>query len=132
MIEWFNRNYVIAKSEFEDLMWRQIPQFGQPDAQEEPTYDQKAREAAGAIQQLFALEVLGFFAEYPGWVVESDGKHLALHRGTEVGAADRQQFLADALTTKRWRSARSVRTESEPFPWSSPTCCSRAHALPGR
>jgi len=51
-----------------------------------------------AIRQLFTPELLRFFADHPGWSVESDGKHLALwRRQTVIPAADRPAFLAEAL-----------------------------------
>ena len=51
-----------------------------------------------AIRQLFTPGLLRFFADHPGWSVESDGKHLALwRRQTVIPAADRPAFLAEAL-----------------------------------
>jgi hypothetical protein len=51
-----------------------------------------------AIRQLFTPELLRFFADHPGWSVESDGRGLALwRRKTVIPAANRLAFLAEAL-----------------------------------
>jgi hypothetical protein len=53
------------------------------------------------VRQLFSLEVLYFFAERPGWYVESNGKHLAIWRRKNiVRGAERPMFLAEALEVR--------------------------------
>jgi hypothetical protein len=55
-----------------------------------------------AIRQQFTADLLAFFAEHPGWCVQSDGEHVALWRARRVvRAADRGRFLTQALAIYR-------------------------------
>jgi hypothetical protein len=56
---------------------------------------------AAAIRRLFTMNLLAFFADHPGWHVESDGRHLALHRSQVIAAAGRPAFVADAVEVHR-------------------------------
>jgi hypothetical protein len=57
--------------------------------------------AEEAVRKLFTLDMLHFFAEHPGWYVESNSQHLALwRRKTIVRGPDRPQFLTEALEVR--------------------------------
>jgi hypothetical protein len=59
-------------------------------------------DATESIRRLFTPAALRFFADHPGWLVQSDGRHLALwRRKTIVPAADRPAFLAEGLEAYR-------------------------------
>jgi hypothetical protein len=50
------------------------------------------------ICRVFSLDALRFFADNPGWHIQTHGGHLALWRGEGVvAAADRPDLLVDAL-----------------------------------
>jgi hypothetical protein len=54
------------------------------------------------IRTLFTLNVLRYFADHPGWRIESDGRHLALWRSRRfLSAAKRPRFVAEALEVYR-------------------------------
>jgi hypothetical protein len=55
-----------------------------------------------AIRGLFDLQLLHFFADHPGWCVESDGTNLALWRPNRtIRAARRARFVAEVLEVYR-------------------------------
>jgi hypothetical protein len=54
------------------------------------------------IQRFFNLDLLHFFADHPGWCIESDGAHLALWRPNKtIRAVQRPPFVAEALEVYR-------------------------------
>jgi hypothetical protein len=54
------------------------------------------------IRQFFNLDLLVFFADHPGWHIETDGQHLALWRPYRtIRAARRPCFVAEALKVYR-------------------------------
>jgi hypothetical protein len=66
-----------------------------------------------AIRALFDLQLLHFFADHPGWCMESDGTHLALWRlsGT-IRAAQRPRFVAEAVEVYRALADAAARAEN--------------------
>jgi len=55
-----------------------------------------------AVVHLFNLDLLRFFAEHPGWCVESDGHNLAVWRNKRIVPADkRSEFLDSAVRVRR-------------------------------
>ena len=61
-----------------------------------------------AIRAVFTQGVVSFFAERPGWHVESAGGRLAVWRDLHVERpADCPTLLADAMTIRRLLLARS-------------------------
>src|SRR5262249_389443 len=73
------------------------------------------------VRNLFCLDLLHFFAEHPGWYVESDGNHLALwHKGI-VRGTERRRFLAEAL------EVRNALTETRPPVGSAVVSPGQAH-----
>lgn len=54
------------------------------------------------IRALFNIERICYFANHPGWNIESDGRHLALWRSKRlVAAAKRPRFVSEALEVYR-------------------------------
>jgi hypothetical protein len=75
----------------------------------------------GAVRRLFALEVLHFFAEHPGWYVECNGTHLALwRRKAVVRASARSAFLAEALEVRSALTRAGTRTAPAAGPGGGP------------
>ena len=55
-----------------------------------------------ALERFFSLELVRFFADNPGWEIESDGTHIAIWRhNKDVENADRRTFVDETLTV--WR-----------------------------
>jgi hypothetical protein len=68
-----------------------------------------------AIRELFDLQLLHFFADHPGWCIESDGTHLALWRPYRtIRAAQRLRFVAEALEVYRALASAAVRATPKP------------------
>jgi hypothetical protein len=54
-----------------------------------------------ALRRLFSLEMLGFFADHPGWCVQGGGRCLALWRPRKIIApANRPGLLEEALAIR--------------------------------
>jgi hypothetical protein len=68
-----------------------------------------------AIRELVDLQLLHFFADHPGWCIESDGTHLALWRpsGT-IRAGQRPRFVAEALEVYRALARAAARATPKP------------------
>jgi hypothetical protein len=66
------------------------------------------------IRRFFNLELLHFFADHPGWRIESDGIRLALwHPNKTIRAARRPRFIAEALELYRALARAGTMAESQ-------------------
>jgi hypothetical protein len=94
-VEQFQRHYYLSLG-----LDKELKKLGEQ-IKDLPATDSTSQ-AEETVRRLFAVEVLEFFAEHPGWYVESAGHHLALwRRKTIVPGAERPRFLAEALEVRR-------------------------------
>jgi hypothetical protein len=75
-----------------------------------------------AIRRLFTVGLLAFFADHPGWQVESDGRHLALHRRQVIPPAGREALVAEAVEIYRALARPDGRTAPAAPPGERPAC----------